>query len=152
MDKRLTELFRHLTPLSDWRAFDPTTLGGHLLPHLYVLDVEHDTTGDGVRLRVRLTGTALDQAFGRPLAGQLIESILHGPRAADVIKGFHHSALAREPLWMRQIVRIADKAPRFVEGIVVPLDPARIYGGLVIGAYAGPDSVPAFERQSLATS
>ena len=34
---------------------------------------------------------------------------------------------------MRQIVQIANKAPRFIEGVAFPVAPARIYGGLTLG-------------------
>ncbi len=56
---------------------------------------------------------------------------------------------------MRQVVTIADKVPRFVEGVAVYLDPERIYGGLVSGessATAGGFEIRALDRAGGATA
>jgi hypothetical protein len=84
-----------------------------------------------------------------------MEDFIHGPRAAEVIAGFHKVAHSHEPLWMRQLVRMTDRAPRFVEGVVVYLSPARLYGGLVAGELSSqPDYVSAptaiFESREIA--
>lgn len=131
MDRRLRELADHLLGKRNAAEFNPAVVGADLLPHLFILEIEGES--DGVRLHVRLVGTALDAAFGRPLAGHHLEEFIHGPRGADVIEGFHHCATTHEAIWMRQVVRIRDRLPRFVEGIGVFLKPDKIYGGLVIG-------------------
>jgi hypothetical protein len=83
-------------------------------------------------LRIRLVGSALDEAFCRPLRGHTLEEFIHGPRGNEVIASFHHCADTSEPIWMRQVVQMRDRAPRFVEGVAIYLKPERIYGG-----YAG---------------
>lgn len=131
MDRLLRELADHLLGKRNAAEFNPVAVGSDILPHLFILETE--PAPDDVRLRVRLVGTALDAAFGRPLAGHHLEEFIHGPRGADVIEGFHHCATTHEAIWMRQVVRIRGRLPRFVEGIGVFLAPDKIYGGLVIG-------------------
>lgn len=138
MDQRLRKLADHLLGKREAAEFNPAVLGADALAHLFVLDVE--PAGDGVRLRIERTGVALEAAFRRPLIGFYLEEFIHGPRAADVIEGFHHCATSREAIWMRQVVRIRDHLPRFVEGVAVFLSPDSIYGGLVIGEL--PTDVP----------
>jgi hypothetical protein len=123
--------------------FSPTAVDPDLLPHLFVLDVEPCL--DLVRLKIRLVGTALDQAFQRPLHGQYLEDFIHGPRGADVVESFHQCATTRQPVWMRQVVRIRDHLPRFVEGIAFHLEPDRVYGGLVVGELPTDVSEGSFE-------
>ena len=133
----------------DTRApFDPLQVRAGLLPYFYVLEVGHDAAGR-IRLRVRLTGTALDRAFGRPLRGQFMEDFLHGPRSHDVLRGFHTCARDRVPLWMRQVVAIHDRLPRYVEGVAFFVEPDRIYGGLIMGEVANPIDHPGFESRLL---
>jgi hypothetical protein len=131
MDRRLRKLADQLLRKQDATEVNPAALGADVLPHLFVLEVQG--AADQVRLRIRLTGTALDEAFQRPLVGRYLEDFIHGPRAGDVIDGFHQCATTREAVWMRQVVRIRDRLPRFVEGVAVHLAPDRIYGGLVVG-------------------
>ena len=131
MDPRLRRLAEHLRSRRRVADFSPAAVDPDLLPHIFVLDIEPCV--DLVRLRIRLVGTALDGAFQRPLQGKHLEDFIHGPRGGDVVEGFHLCAANREPIWMRQVVRIRDRMPRFVEGIGVYLDPDRIYGGLIVG-------------------
>lgn len=148
MDSRLRRIADYLLARAAADEVRPAEIGAALLPLLYVLDVERPG-GAGLRLRVRLIGTALNRVFGRRLEGLYMEDFLHGPRGAEVIEGFHDSALRRAPCWMRQVVRIKDKLPRFVEGVAIPLAPDRLYGGLLIGELAiGQDAQP-FERVML---
>lgn len=123
----------HLLRCPSAAAFDPLALDRDLWPYLYVLDILTFPGAAERGLRVRLTGTALDTLFGRSLAGERLDRILHGPHSEKVLAGFQRCATAREPVWMRQVVTIRDKAPRFVEGVVIYLDPDRIYGGLMAG-------------------
>jgi hypothetical protein len=103
-------------------------------------------------LRIRLTGTAVDRMFGRPLIGRSLEEFVHGPRGDRVLLGFHDCADRGEALWMRQIVKIKDRAPRFIEGVAVPFASARICGGLIAGEFViNAPSFETFERQSLTT-
>lgn len=131
MDQRLRRLGEQLRSKRRVAEFSPATVDPDLLPHLFVLDVEPCL--DLVKLKIRLVGTALDQAFQRPLGGHYLEDFIHGPRGADVVETFHLCAATHQPVWMRQVVRIRQHLPRFVEGIVFYLEPARLYGGLVVG-------------------
>jgi hypothetical protein len=134
MEQRLREIADHLLGKRNAAEFNPAAVRADALPHLFVLEVEpNGDAEDGVRLRVRLVGTALDAAFQRPLAGRYLEEFIHGPRGADVVEGFHHCATTHEAIWMRQVVRIRDRLPRVVEGVAVFLGPDRIYGGLIVG-------------------
>lgn len=136
MDDRLRRIADHLLPVQDRGPVDPLSIPPGLLPHLFVLSIEPGPPDRPIRLRVRLVGTALDQAFDRALAGHCLEEFMHGPRSAEVIRGFHGCATTREPVWMRQVVRIGDKTPRYVEGVAIFVAPDRIYGGLVVGEAA----------------
>ncbi len=131
MDQKLRRLADYLLSTRAAVDFNPAAVDADALPHVFVLEIEPDA--DVVRLRVRLVGTALDEAFARPLAGRHLEDFIHGPRGADVVEGFHHCASTGEAIWMKQVVRIRNKLPRFVEGVAVNLRPDRIYGGLIIG-------------------
>ena len=136
MDFRLRQIADHLMSLGDSSAFSPASISAKLLPHLFVLDIERDVAKRTPSLRIRLVGTALDEVFRRPLRGHTLEEYIHGPRGNDVIGSFHHCADSREPIWMRQVVHIRGKVPRFVEGVAIYLKPERIYGGLVVGQLA----------------
>jgi hypothetical protein len=149
IDIRLRQIADHLMTLTDSAAFNPSSIGTKLLPHVFVLDIERDTSNRAALLRIRLVGTALDDVFHRPLRGRALEEFIHGPRGKDVIASFHHCADSREPIWMRQVVHIRKKVPRFVEGVAVYLKPERIYGGLVVGECTGLSVVDSFERLPL---
>jgi hypothetical protein len=144
MDSRLARIGSYLVRCASSAEFDPKSLTADL-PHLFVLEIERAAS---LRLRVKLTGTALDTALGRPLAGHYLDEFIHGPRGGEVLRGFQHCAQTRQALWMREVVEITDKPARFVEGVLVYLAPERIYGGLVFGewSYEQPTN---FERQPL---
>ena len=144
MDLRLRQIADHLLTLNDSAAFNPASIGVKLLPHLFVLDIERDVSKRVCQLRIRLVGTAIDNVFRRPLQGHALEEYIHGPRGNEVIASFHHCADTHESLWMRQVVHIRDRAPRFVEGVAIYLKPERIYGGLIVGEFAG--LAESFER------
>ena len=146
IDTRLRQIADRIMTLGDSAAFNPASIGAKLLRHLFVLDIERDTSKRAAFLRIRLVGTALDEVFHRPLRGHALEEFIHGPRGKEVIASFHHCADTREPIWMRQIVHIRDRAPRFVEGVAIYLKPERIYGGLLVGEYAGSSATNSFER------
>ena len=144
MDLRLRQIADHLMKLKESVSFNPASIGATLLPHLFVLDIERDMSKRAARLRIRLIGTAIDSVFRRPLQGHTLEEFIHGPRGNEVIASFHHCADTHEPLWMRQVVHIRNRAPRFVEGVAIYLKPERIYGGLIVGEFAG--LAESFER------
>ena len=146
MDPCLRELANYFLAQKDALAVDPLLIDAQLLPHVFILDVERDPT---LRLRVRLIGTALDDFFRRPLIGHHLEEFIHGPRGADVIASFHDCAQTKGALWMRQVVNLPDRTPRFVEGVAVYLEPDRIYGGLAIGQLYNSRVESGFERTPL---
>ena len=133
MDQRLQRLAEYLLRCPSAAAFDPVKLAPDLWQHLYVIDVLTLPEVAERGLRIRLTGSSLETLFGRRLVGERLDHILHGPHSAEVLAGFQRCAMAREPVWMRQIVTIDRKAPRFIEGVAVHLAPERIYGGLLSG-------------------
>jgi PAS domain len=134
MDARLSQIADRLMKFKSANDVHPRSVGAALLPHLFILGIEKHNNAP--RLRVRLIGTSLQQFFGRSLRDHYMEDFIHGPRAAEVIAGFHKVALSHSPLWMRQLVQVSSRVPRFVEGVVVYLPPARLYGGLVAGELA----------------
>jgi hypothetical protein len=144
MDSRLARIGTYLLGCASSGDFDPKALDADLA-HVFILDIE---PASAPRLRVRLTGTALDRAFGRPLTGRYLDEFIHGPRGDDVLRGFQHCARTGEALWMREVVEIADKPARFVEGALVHLAPRRIYGGLAFGEWAHQHATN-FERRPL---
>jgi hypothetical protein len=149
MDTRWRQIADHLLSKTWAGEFDPASISAKLLPDIFVLDVQRDSTGKTSHLRIRLVGTAIDQIFNRPLEGHAMEEYIHGPRGDDVLKALHHCADTREPVWMRQVVHIRDRVPRFVEGGAIYLQPERIYGGLVVGEVVGLSVAEGFERSKL---
>jgi hypothetical protein len=147
MNPQLRQIADYLLQMTSAAEVDPAALGARLLPHVFVLAIE--PASQAPRLRIQLVGTALDAAFGRPLKGRSIEEFIHGPHAAAVIRGFHDCAEQRTPLWMRQVVSIAGRLPRVVEGIAIHLLPDRIYGGLIVGEIADAPAGDSFERRPL---
>jgi len=131
MDQRLRQLADYLLTRKSAEEFYPASLRSEVLPQLYILQVEEGP--ERPKLRIRLAGRALDEAFGRSVAGHCLDEFIHGPRGKDVLEAFQNCAIGHRPIWMRQVVRLRDRAPRFVEGIAVFLAPDRIYGGLVVG-------------------
>ena len=138
--ERLVDYFRTLNTAAD---FSPTAVPTDLLPIVYVLDIE--ASPELLRLKIRLTGTALDIAFGRSVTGKYLEEFMHGPRGADVLAGFRQCAKAKNAIWMRQTVRIKDNLPRYVEGVAFYVVPDRIYGGLIVGELHSQVSDNSFE-------
>lgn len=150
MDSSLRQIADVLLACKSADEVTPRSFDSSLLPKVFVLEIEPD---EPLRLRVRLAGTRLNQLFGRRLEGHHIEDFLHGPRGADVVQGFHDCATTHRPLWMRQVVILPGKAPRFVEGVLVFLPPNRIYGGLTAGEFAiGIDRFTSFERTEIAAT
>jgi hypothetical protein len=150
MDNRLRQLADQLFVQSESDVINPAAIAKNLLPHLFILDIEYIDADRRLQLRIRLTGTAVDQIFGRPIGGRLLEEFVHGPRGDHVVAGFHDCARTREPIWMRQVVHIEGKAPRFVEGIAIHLGPSRIVGGLLAGVVSTLSGGNTFEREPLA--
>jgi len=149
MDSRLRQLADQLFVQSDSGVIRPAAIANNLLPHLFILDIETIDANPPLQLRIRLTGTAVDQIFGKPIVGHLLEEFVHGPRGDQVISGFHNCAKTHEPIWMRQNVHIQGKAPRFVEGIAIHLAPSRIVGGLLAGLVSTHSIGSTFERELL---
>jgi len=147
MEPRVRQIADYLLGRTSAAEVDPAALGGRLLPHVFVLAIERMRAE--LRLRILLAGTALDTAFGQPLKARCIEDFMHGPHGASVIQGFHDCAKHGTPLWMRQVVSIGGRMPRFVEGVVVHLPEDRIYGGLVVGEIAEAPPGGSFERRAL---
>ena len=148
MDPRLRRIADYLLARHERRHIDPLDIAPDLLPHFFILEVEAPGTAKS-RLRIRLVGTALDAAFGRSVRGRYLEEFLHGPRSIEVLQGFHSCQATRQPLWMRQVVRIGDKVPRFVEGVAVPVVPDLIYGGLILGETSPQDELTGFNSRPL---
>jgi hypothetical protein len=144
MNPILRDIADFLSNRGNGLPVDPLAVRPSLLPHLYILEVQSNDFGE-TRLRVRLTGTALDRAFGRSLRGAYMEDFLHGPSSRDVLRAFHACAHDRAPLWMRQVVEIRDGPARYVEGVAFFVEPNLIYGGLVLGEVVGDDDRPGFE-------
>jgi hypothetical protein len=140
MDAKLRKLADYFLAAGSAAAVHPKDIAPALLPYVYILDIE----------RARMTGTEFDHVFRRALDGRYMEDFLHGPRGADVVAGFHDCAATHTPLWMRQVVRLPDKTPRFVEGVAIYLAPERIYGGLLVGDVTHQDPLVSFERETLA--
>jgi hypothetical protein len=146
MDPKLRLIADHFAATKDAAAVNPRMIDPKLLPHLFILDIEGADAA--IRLRIRMTGTALGLALGHGLDGHYLEEFVHGPRGGDVIAGFHECARTHVPVWMRQMVCLPERLPRYVEGVAVYLAPERLYGGLVVGD-GQPGAVAAFERKKL---
>lgn len=147
MDKAITRISDHLSTCTKSADFKPMSIAP-ALPHVFIIELERNTPSAKPRLRVKLIGTALEKAFGRPLVGEYLEAFIHGPRGKEVLKGFYDCAETHEPLWMRQIVKMKEGGPRFVEGALYYLAPDRIYGGLAMGEWTHSDH-SSFERRAL---
>ena len=146
MHRALADLSAVLLKCRASSEFEPRAYAS-LLPHIYILDVELPE-GSPPLLKVRLSGTSLDQIFQRTTKGHYLHEYIHGPRGDDVLSAFRSCATTQGAMWLRQVVQISDRPARYIEGIAVWLAPDRIYGGLIAGALAGP-SETAFERADL---
>jgi hypothetical protein len=149
MDPRLQQIASYFLARRNAAEFSPQSIGPSLLPFLFVLEIERTPLGAVSALRVRLVGTALDRAFGRPLTGEALESFIHGPRSELVLETFRHCAITREPVWMRQFVYMRERRARFVEGVAVYLDPERLYGGIIVGEVPTRFAPESFESKHL---
>ena len=149
LNRTLMRIADHMVDRKRRSAIDPTQIAADLLPHLFMIDVRWEAESPTPRLQIRLTGTALDQAFGRALKGRFMEEFMHGPRSADVLDTFRTCATDHAPVWMRQIVEIREKPTRYVEGVVFYLDPDALFGGLVMGEITTKSPASSFERRSL---
>lgn len=147
MNKAIARISEYLSTCATSADFKPMAIAS-ALPHVFIIELEPKHGAAKPRLRVKLIGTALEKAFGRPLVGEYLEAFIHGPRGDDVVKGFYECAATHEPVWMRQVVRMRDGGPRFVEGVLHYLAPERIYGGLAMGEWTHSDE-PSFERRAL---
>lgn len=148
MDPRLQRIADYLQARHERHHIDPLDIAPDLLPHFFIIEVEVPGTPQA-SMRIRLVGTALDAAFGRSLRGRYLEEFLHGPRSAEVLDGFRSCYTTRQALWMRQVVKIGDKVPRFVEGVAFPVMPNLIYGGLVLGETSTETAHLGFESRVL---
>ena len=149
MDPRLHQIASYFLARREAAEFSPQTIGGSLLPFLFVLEIERAPSNWVSGLRVRLVGTALDRAFGQPLKGQKLEDFIHGPKSDDVLKAFRHCATTRDPVWMRQLVYMRERQARSVEGVVTYLEPERLYGGVIVSEVTTRLVRESFERQHL---
>ena len=139
MDNRLRQLADYFLTLTRSADVKPADISPNLLPHVFILEVEPAAQSGELQLLIRLTGSAIDQAFGRPALKCYLTDFIHGPRTDEVIKAFHRCADSREPLWMRQVVKITrhqaerqESISRIIEAIAIYLEPNRIYGGLIV--------------------
>jgi hypothetical protein len=149
MDPRLKQIAAYFLARSHAAEFSPQSISPNLLPFLFVLEIERSAAAGVSALRVRLVGTALDRAFGRPLAGLALDSFIHGPRSDGVLQAFHHCATTQDPIWMRQVVHMRERLARFVEGVAVYLEPERLYGGVVVGRMPSRFAANSFEHKVL---
>lgn len=149
MNPMLRQIADYMSEHTDRASIDPVTISPSLLPHLYILDIEKRGADGQVRLHIRLSGTALDLAFGRCVRGHYLEDFMHGGRSVDVLKGFHDCARDHTPRWMRQVVELTDRPPRYVEGVVFYVTPDRLYGGLALGEISDRTSAASFESALL---
>ena len=132
MNGTLAELAKYLLSCRVREDFKPMSIPA-LLKQVYILDVERGPNAHGTKFRIKLTGTGLDSIFGRAVSGRYLDEFIHGPRGAEVLAAYQQCAQDRAPCWMRQLVNIGNSPTRYVEGIMVYLDPQLIYGGLVAG-------------------
>ncbi|MDQ7250813.1 PAS domain-containing protein [Dongia sedimenti] len=151
MNRALMRIADYMAGRKHRSEIDPIEIDPDLLPHLFLIDVLREAASPTPRLRIRLTGTALDQAFGRSVKGHPLEEFMHGPRSADVLDAFRACATNHVPIWMRQIVEIRDKPARYVEGVVFHLDPDVICGGLILGEMTTKNPASSFEKRFLST-
>ena len=149
IDPMLEKIAAYIAAHRSRTLFDPVALSPFMLPHLFILTIEPDAQGAPPRLWIRLTGTALDAAFGRCVRGHYLEEFLHGAHSAAVLGGFCTCALKQEDIWMRQVVQIANKAPRFVEGVACYVEPDAIYGGMLFGELPRGNEPSSFESRKL---
>lgn len=152
LDPLLLRIAEYLATRRSRDEIDPIDIPPDLLPHLFVLEAEQGALPDTARLRVRLTGTSLDIAFGRSVKGCFMDDFLHGSHSASVMAGFRRCQVANEAIWMRQVVRISQRAPRYVEGVAFPVAPNLIYGGMRFGELSNRSAESTFEIQVLIPS
>lgn len=105
----------------------------HLLPHLFLIDVE----GPPLRFRYRLVGTAYVDLMGRDRTGRYLDEV-HPGFEGEVHRHYIDAVEQRRPVYRRGQAIFAAEKKRFLgmERIIVPLarngaDVDMILGGIV---------------------
>jgi hypothetical protein len=116
MDTRLDRIAEYLMTRTLAAPVDPLTIAPDLLPHIFILTIEQGAPAQAHRLRIRLTGTAIDAALGRRLIGRYLDEFMHGPQGSEVLDAFNRCAEGGAPIWMRQIASLNRDTPASSRG------------------------------------
>jgi len=118
--REVLDHYRALRPGKDlpvWRAFSPTQLAPHLLPHLLVLDVDHASPLD---YRWRLIGTGIVETVDRDPTGSTFAQLYGGDTLRRMLIAPQWILAHREPLRSRSCGAYAGAIFRPSENLFLP--------------------------------
>lgn len=101
---------------------DPLELPPHLWPRLMLLDLPRE--GNTIRIRIRLMGTHIVDAFGRDPTGEFVGKALHANDAYRAyIQDMYESLVAsRQPLYSENLFQLGGQyAPMLARRLSLPL-------------------------------
>lgn len=100
---------------------DPLEIGGRLLPHLMLVDVEHGSEPKTLRFRFRLIGTYVVATMGRDNTGKYFEEVYPAENLPEMTAGLRWVLENRAPMRSTGNAEFADKGWRELEFLLLPL-------------------------------
>lgn len=115
---------------------DPLELGGHLLPHVFLIDVLPGAESGAPQFRFRLTGTRVDEIHGQPLTGRSTRDIRTPEIAQAAERQCRQVVQRREPGCDHVMLLARDGSFWHFERLMLPLsDDGRTISMLLCGIY-----------------
>ncbi len=133
------------------RDLDPSEIV-KLLPHIYMVDVEHNP----LRFRYRLIGTAICYLLGRDYTGRAVDAATYGEGEAldRLLQLFTAVVEARGPVaYKGNIWFVSGREWRQVEALLMPLSHDGASVDIIFAGYVtvGPFELPAADAPANAT-
>lgn len=101
------------------RDFDPVEIPRHLLPHMFMVDVLHESAA--ARFRYRLLGTYLTDMFGRDSTGLYLDKIYPPGFYRDIRASLEEAIARKSPLRVVGRSNFVNKEWLTFEGAYLPL-------------------------------
>jgi len=121
-DDRLIELYEYWLEKQGRRQIpsrediDPSEIAS-LLPHIMLIDVL-----DGERFRIRMVGTALDDATGVNATGRLLSEVMPAGPYADYVQGLYQEVVREKtPIYAECEHSDPERVPHATIRLILPL-------------------------------
>lgn len=144
-DDRLIELYEYWLEKKGRRRMpsrqdiDPTDISA-LLPHIMLIDVLN-----GERFRIRMVGTALDDATGLNATGRLLNEVMPDGPYADYVQGLYGEVVReKSPIYAECEHGDPDRVQHATIRLIMPLsDDGETVDGALVGQIFETDDVDA---------